>query len=251
VFPFLGRRSYNQREISDSRAYYPAVGLLLGLLLVGVEFGSRELIPVHLTAALLLVVLVVATRALHLDGFMDVCDGLFGGYTKERRLEIMKDTNVGAFAVAGAASLLILKYGALVSLLTIAPGFKAWWPLILFPVLSRWSMVVALGVFPYVRGDGLGSPFHQGGAQIPTFIAALTAVLLSILIGGFGGLGIFVGASVLAWLGGKVMVNLLGGLTGDSYGAIDETIEVVALVAAVALLPHGWIEPLPVLLGNL
>jgi adenosylcobinamide-GDP ribazoletransferase len=117
--------------------------------------------------------------------------------------------------------------------------------------LSRWSMVVALGVFPYVRGDGLGSPFHQGGAQIPTFIAALTAVLLSILIGGFGGLGIFVGASVLAWLGGKVMVNLLGGLTGDSYGAIDETIEVVALVAAVALLPHGWIEPLPVLLGNL
>jgi adenosylcobinamide-GDP ribazoletransferase len=227
------------------------VGLLLGLLLVGVEYGVREVFPLRLTAALLLVVLVVATRALHLDGFMDVCDGLFGGYTKERRLEIMKDTNVGAFAVAGAASLLILKYGALLSVLTFSPGAKAWWPLLLFPVVSRWSMVVALGAFPYVRGDGLGSPFHQGGATIPTFIAALTAVLLSILIGGFGGLGILVGASVLAWLGGKVMVNLLGGLTGDSYGAINETIEAGAIIAAVALLPYGWIEPLPFLLGEL
>lgn len=227
------------------------MGFLLGLLLVGVEFGARELLPVQLTAALLLVVLVVATRALHLDGFMDVCDGLFGGYTKERRLEIMKDTNVGAFAVAGAASLLILKYGALLSLLTIAPGAKGWWPLLLFPVLSRWSMVVALGAFPYVRGDGLGSAFHQSGAKFATFIAALTAVLASILIGGIGGFGLLVGATILVWLLGKGMANLLGGLTGDSYGAINEVIEVVALVAAVALLPYGWIEPPPVLLGEL
>ena len=79
----------------------------------------------------------------------------------------------------------------------------------------------------------------------------MTAGLLSILIGGFGGLGIFVGASVLAWLGGKVMVNLLGGLTGDSYGAINEVIEAGAIIAAVALLPYGWIEPLSILVGEL
>ena len=251
MFPFIGRPSFTQREISDSRAYYPAVGLLLGFLLVGVELGGRELFPVHLTAALLLVVLVAATRGLHLDGFMDVCDGLFGGYTRERRLEIMRDSNVGAFAVAGAASLLILKYGALLSLLTIAAPGKEWWPLLLFPVMSRWSMVVALGAFPYVRGDGLGSPFHQGGDRLATFIAVLIAVLASGVLGGFGGLALLLGASVLAWLFGKVMANMLGGLTGDSYGAINEVIEVVVLVAAVALLPHGWIEPLPALVEAL
>ena len=248
MFPFIGRRSFNQREISDSRAYYPTVGLLLGLLLVGMEHGGRELFPVYLTAALLLVVPVVATRGLHLDGFMDVCDGLFGGYTRERRLEIMQDSNVGAFAVAGAASLLILKYGALLSLLTIpSPGKE--WSLLLFPMLSRWSMVVALGAFPYVRGDGLGSPFHQGGAKLATFIAVVVVVLASAVLGGFGGLGLLLGASILAWLLGKWMENLLGGLTGDSYGAINEVTEVGVLVAAVALLPHGMIEPLPVLLG--
>ena len=248
VFPFIGRRSFSQREISDSRAYYPTVGLFLGLLLVGVELGGRELFPVYLTAALLLVVLVVATRGLHLDGFMDVCDGLFGGYTRERRLEIMRDSNVGAFAVAGAASLLILKYGALLSLLTIpSPGKE--WSLLLFPMMSRWSMVVALEAFPYVRGDGLGSPFHEGGSRLATFIAVLIAVLASAVLGGIGGIGLLFGASVLAWFLGKVMSNMLGGLTGDSYGAINEVTEVGVLVAAVALLPHGLIEPLPALLG--
>ena len=216
--------------------------------MVGVELGGRELFPVYLTAALLLVVLVVTTRGLHLDGFMDVCDGLFGGYTRERRLEIMRDSNVGAFAVAGAASLLILKYGALLSLLTIpSPGKE--WSLLLFPMMSRWSMVVALEAFPYVRGDGLGSPFHEGGSRLATSIAVLIAVLASAVLGGIGGIGLLFGASVLAWFLGKVMSNMLGGLTGDSYGAINEVTEVGVLVAAVALLPHGLIEPLPALLG--
>ena len=216
--------------------------------MVGVELGGRELFPAYLTAALLLVVLVVTTRGLHLDGFMDVCDGLFGGYTRERRLEIMRDSNVGAFAVAGAASLLILKYGALLSLLTIpSPGKE--WSLLLFPMMSRWSMVVALEAFPYVRGEGLGSPFHEGGSRLATFIAVLIAVLASAVLGGIGGIGLLFGASVLAWFLGKVMSNMLGGLTGDSYGAINEVTEVGVLVAAVALLPHGLIEPLPALLG--
>ena len=189
------------------------------------KFRIRFVAAVVPPAGVVLVVVVVATRGLHLDGFMDVCDGLFGGYTRERRLEIMRDSNVGAFAVAGAASLLILKYGALLALLTIpSPGKE--WSLLLFPMMSRWSMVVALEAFPYVRGDGLGSPFHQGGSRLATFIAVLIAVLASAVLGGIGGIGLLLGASVLAWFLGKVMSNMLGGLTGDSYGAINEVTEV-------------------------
>jgi adenosylcobinamide-GDP ribazoletransferase len=247
VFPATLGRSPTQREISGSRAYYPAVGLLLGLLLVGLERGARELFPAYLTAALLLVFLVGVTRGLHLDGLMDVCDGLFGGFTPERRLEIMRDSRVGAFAVASAASLLLLKYAALASLLTVgAPGKE--WALLLFPMLSRWSMVLALGAFPYVRGDGLGSPFHQGRVRLAASAAAAAAVLASVLLGGIGGAGLLLGVSALAWLFGKVMAGMLGGLTGDAYGAINEVAEVAALVASVALLPHRWIEPLPQLL---
>ena len=250
VFPALPRRGPTQKETSESRAYYPAVGLLLGLLLVGIERGASEVFPQYLSAAILVVVMVVVTRGLHLDGLMDVCDGLLGAGAPEERLEIMKDPRVGAFAVAGAACILLLKYAALLSLLTLTDPGKEW-VLLLFPMLSRWAMVVVLGAFPYARPHGLGSPFHQRRARLATSLAAVVAILAAVLLGGIGGAGLLVGISVLAWLLGRVMVNLLGGLTGDSYGATNELAEVAALVAAVALVPHGWIEPLPRLLGDL
>jgi adenosylcobinamide-GDP ribazoletransferase len=247
VFPATWNRTPTQGEISNSRTYYPLVGLLLGLLLVAVERGAREVFPVYLIAALLLVFLVAITRGLHLDGFMDVCDGLFGGYTLERRLEIMRDSHVGAFAVIGAASLLLLKYGALVSLLTL-PTLDKEWVLLLFPTFSRWAIVVLLGAFPYARRQGLGSPFHQGRAKLATIIATAIATSASVLLGGIGGAGILAGVSILAWFLGWGMSRMLGGLTGDTYGATNELAEVAALMAAVALLPHGWIKPLPQLL---
>ena len=188
MIPATWKGTPSQREISNSRAYYPAVGLLLGIMLVGLERGCREVFPDFLSAAVLVIALLVATRGLHLDGLMDTCDGLFGGFTKERRLEIMRDSQVGAFGVAGGASVLLLQYGALGSLLGLGePGQK--WALLLFPMLSRWSMVVALGVFPYVRQQGLGSPFHQGGIGWPTAAAAASAVLAAVLMGGIAGAG--------------------------------------------------------------
>ena len=223
------------------------MGLLLGLLLVGLERGCAEVFPVYLSAAVLLVSLIVVNRGLHLDGLMDSCDGIFGGFTQERRLEIMRDSQVGAFGVAGAAGILLLKYGALVSLLELS-GSDLKWSLLLFPMLSRWSMVVALCAFPYVRSQGLGSPFHQGGIFWPTTLAGITAVAGAALLGGIAGAGMFAGATLITWLLGKSMAAKLGGLTGDSYGAINEVIEVLALMAVVAMASHGWVEPLTNLL---
>ena len=153
------------RNISHSRAFYPAIGLMIGLVLVGVEEGSSRVFSEPLTAAFLVAVMIVVTRGLHLDGLMDVFDGVFGGFTPERRLEIMRDSRVGAFGVIGAIAVLLLKYGALVSLLMLPqPGKES--ALFLFPALSRWTMVVLLGAFPYVRTQGLGSPFHGTGIKL-------------------------------------------------------------------------------------
>ena len=246
--PGLLKRNPTQREISDSRAYYPAVGLLIGVMLVGIERGSREVFPDYLTAAVLLVSMVMLNRGLHLDGLMDTCDGLFGGFTPERRLEIMRDPQVGAYGVAGGIGILLLKYGALVSLLGLEEPGKEW-SLLLFPMVSRWSMVVALGAFPYARSSGLGSPFHQGSIIWPTTVAAVVAVVAAVLLGAIGGAGMLAGATAIAWLLGWAMASKIGGLTGDSYGAINEVVETLTLLAAVAMLPHGWVEPLTETLG--
>ena len=244
MFPTPSRGTLAQGDISNSRAYYPLIGLLLGGVLAALEWGSDELFLLpFLTPAILIVFLIVMTRGLHLDGLMDVCDGLFGGYTRERRLEIMRDSNVGAFAVAGALGVLLLKYGALLSLISL-PWQGKLPVLLMFPVISRWTMVLLLGAFPYARGSGLGSPFHQGGGGVATTAAAVTTTAAAVLIAGVGGVSILVGASVLALLMGKVVVKLLGGLTGDVYGAANEMTEVLVLIAAVAIAPYGFLEPI-------
>jgi adenosylcobinamide-GDP ribazoletransferase len=247
LFPFARNMDRGPRNISNSRAFYPAVGLLMGLLLVGVEEGSSRLFSEPLTAAFLVAVMVIVTRGLHLDGLMDVCDGVFGGFTPERRLEIMRDSRVGAFGVVGGVTVLLLKYAALVSLLTISEPGKEW-ALLLFPALSRWTMVVLLGAFPYVRSQGLGSPFHGSGIKIATTVAGLSALAAAILLGGFAGLGLFFGVMVMAWLMGWVMAKSLGGLTGDTYGATNEIIETTVIIVATALAAQGCLEPLPDLL---
>ena len=254
---------HGQSAVSNSRAFFPFVGLLLGLVLVGVEAGSARIFPVYLTAGILLVVMVLATRGLHLDGLMDVCDGLFGGYTKERRLEIMKDPHVGAFGVVAGSVLILLKFAALLSLLH--PQFitGAWTSdvavlralafssqpgkvlaLLLFPTLSRWAMVVCLGAFPYARQQGLGSPFHQGNAKLAALTAALTALAASLILGGFGGLGLLAGVTLLALAAGWIMTRAFGGLTGDCYGAVNEVSEVAVLAGAVALAHQEWLIPI-------
>ena len=271
VLPVGGGRPLAARQISHSRAYYPAVGLLLGLLLVGLERGASLVLPPPLTAAILLAALAAATRALHLDGLMDICDGVFGGHTRERRLEIMQDSRVGAFGVAGGGVILLWKYAALLSLLTAAapggwaafphpdappeaallPGLALlgggafadgiWWggvplwaALLLVPALSRWAMAAALLLFPYARRGGLGSPFHQGGAWPPTLLAAIVAAAAALLLAGLPGLALLAGVSLLAAAVGWALSRALGGLTGDAYGAINELAETAALTALAA-----------------
>ena len=210
IVPARRPADVTQQNISNSRAWFPLVGLLLGLALAGLEWALSFVFPVYLTAAVLVVFLIMATRALHLDGLMDTCDGLLGGDAPERRREIMRDSHVGAFAVAGAVGVLMLKYGAIVSLLSLdLPGQG--WALLLFPAFSRYTMVLQLMVFRYARTPGLGSPFHGQDARLPAAVAAVISVLAALLLGGVGGMLILAGVCLLALLLGQGMSALAGG----------------------------------------
>src|SRR5262245_25304904 len=133
-----------ERSPGRSVGYYPLVGLILGLILAYLDRLLGWLLPPGLAAALLLVIWVGLTGMLHLDGFMDACDGLLSPREPARRLEIMKDSRVGAFAVVGAVLLLLLKFNALVAL----PP-EARWPILLTaPTLARWAMTWSMKVYP-------------------------------------------------------------------------------------------------------
>ncbi|MDE0222462.1 MAG: adenosylcobinamide-GDP ribazoletransferase, partial [Spirochaetaceae bacterium] len=150
--------------LARAPAWFPAVGLLLGAMLAFLDLALRALhLPVLLNSALLLATLAALTRALHLDGFMDTCDALLGGFDRERRLAILRDPHVGAFAVVGVVCLLLVKLAALTAL----PGGYRTGVLILFPCLSRAAMVLAMEWFPYARHEGLGTPFASDDGRRP------------------------------------------------------------------------------------
>ena len=235
----VGVREPTDGEISRSRGWYPFVGLLYGLLLLVLALIWMQAlgIPLFVPAlpALLLTALAVGNRFLHLDGLMDFCDAMWGGHTAERRLEIMRDSRVGSFGVAGGVSVLLVKFSALASLLVIVPGLAG---LLFFPVVSRWAMTLLLTVFPYVREQGIGSAFASGGRPwLATGFALLTASAVAWLWLGPPGIIVLVLVSLASlWLGWWTKRRLGGGLTGDCYGAANEIMEALALTLLLILL---------------
>ena len=218
-------------SMSSARAYFPLVGLGLGGILAGLDLAAREVLPPMVVGALLVITLVVLTRAIHIEGFLDACDGLFGGFTRERRLEILHDSHVGAFAVVGGASLLLLKW----SLLTELPAGERICLLVLFPCLSRMGMLATMAAFPYAREQGMGTVFQNGRSWLQVGFGLTTAVVASVLlIGGAGGI-LLAGALVLSLMFGRWVTGLLGGMTGDTYGAVNEVVEVTVLLLAIIL----------------
>lgn len=202
--------------------YYPLVGLMLGGILVALHGLLRPYFPSLLVSLVAVVALLGLTGMLHFDGFLDSCDGLFAARSPEQRLEIMRDSRVGSFAVAGGWCLLSLKLAALQSLpeTLVAPA------LLLAPMLGRWALVSAVVLFPYGRTQGLGQSYKQF-TTVREFIF-LTFCIFGIcyLVLNVRGILLVMLLFTMSFLLGKWIASRLPkGLTGDSYGFITETIE--------------------------
>jgi len=223
TIPAVVRRAFTAGELGRAVGYFPLVGLALGGILYGLASALRLIFPVQVVAVILLAAWLLLTRALHFDGFLDTCDGLFGGFTPERRLEIMRDSRVGAFGVAGGGLLLLAKYAALVSL----PQLSG---LVLAPVLGRWVLSMAIFAYPYAREKGLGRDMKDNARWPQVILATVVSVLAACLFAGWTGLLAFALAGVVLWLGAGFTLRRIPGLTGDSYGALCEMAELAVLL---------------------
>ena len=220
------------RLMARAMAWFSVVGLMLGGVLVVVDAALRMIFPPAVAAALLLVVWVALTGALHLDGFLDCCDGLLGAGSPQKRLQILRDVRVGAFGVVGAICLLGVKVSVLIGL----AGHHRAAALLTVPALTRAAMVYAARAYDYARpGPGLGQVFRQGLRWRHVLLAGAVA-----LAAGGSALGVL-GLGLAAWV--WLMTTLIAwwvqrripGLTGDVYGAINELTETGALLGLLAV----------------
>jgi adenosylcobinamide-GDP ribazoletransferase len=223
TFPAVIRRSFTAQELGRAVGYFPLVGLALGGILYGLNAGLFLIFPSSVVAIFILAAWLLLTRALHFDGFLDSCDGLFGGFTPERRLEIMRDSRVGAFGVAGGGLLLLAKYAALVSL----PHLSG---LLLAPVMGRWVLSMAIFAYPYTRKKGLGRDMKDNVRWPQIIISTAIAILAAWFFAGLTGLLAVVLAGIVLWLGATFILRRIPGLTGDSYGALCEMTELAVLL---------------------
>ncbi|MDO8670154.1 MAG: adenosylcobinamide-GDP ribazoletransferase [Dehalococcoidia bacterium] len=213
--------------------YFPLVGLILGLILVGLDFLLRLAFPPLVVSALLVVAMLLLTGGLHLEGFIDSCDGLLTAKSPEERLAIMKDSRSGAFGVAGAGALLLLRFAALASLV----GEARWLALLLAPVLSRWAMAYAMAAFPYGRSSsGLGKIFKDYLKPKQIVYATIIALAIAGAVWQLNGLATWGVACLVSWFVARFTLSRIPGLTGDVYGAINEVTEVAILLVVPILM---------------
>ncbi|MFA4916881.1 MAG: adenosylcobinamide-GDP ribazoletransferase [Syntrophales bacterium] len=215
-------------KLGGSMAFFPLVGLLIGLILISVKYFFGLLLSPFLTDIFIVTALVIITGALHLDGFADTVDGLAGGTDREKALAIMRDSRIGSFAVVGLILLLILKIFALWEV----PEEIKNRALLLMPVMGRWSTVQLAFGFNYARSNsGTGQAFTSFAGKREYVVATLITAGITLSLFQLKGLIILLFIAGLTLLFGLFFRRRLGGVTGDIMGASCEISEVVTLLA--------------------
>ena len=224
IFPPIIKRSFTTKELGRSVAYYPLVGLAVGGVLYGAAIWLGLFFPALVVTAVILFLWITITRAIHLDGFLDTCDGLFGGFTQEKRLLIMRDSHVGAFALVGGGVLLISMFAAIISTEQLLGS------LLLAPVLGRWSLSFALTAFPYARKEGMGREIKDNSRWPQLLLASLITLAVAWFVAHWLGILIFGLVFVFCFLWFRYVLRLIPGLTGDIYGATCVLTELLVLI---------------------
>lgn len=249
---------YSPEQLNASTRYFPLIGWLVGAVTAFTAWGAMWVFnSAAIAAVLALVIGVLLTGAFHEDGFADVCDGFGGGLTRERTLEIMKDSRVGAYGVIGTVLMFALKIAILVALIQYAPRVSdVVAPVILAHVTSRWAVTWVIFRYEYARDDltskvkPIGRSMSVGGFLVGTLWMVLAVGLYVLTYWSFSLWAWYVAASVLAvivaWLAvlpmGRWFKRRLGGYTGDCLGAAQQIIEQLVLLTVIAC---------PVVMGRL
>ncbi len=232
LHPSLSDNGY----LAGSVIYFPLVGILVGSLIVIIQaimsgMGLDRLL-ISLCMAILLIII---TRAIHVDGLADTFDAFLSGKDKDGMLAVMRDPHIGTMGATAMVSSILLKTALFYSISPYIFDRSA----IIMCSVSRWSMVFAIYLFPYAREEGKAKIFVVNKDNRFFFGAFAISALSALAIFQWKGLVVFLVATLCAYIFGRISCKLIGGITGDVLGAINETTEIACLVTIVSL-QHFW-----------
>ncbi|AGY75686.2 adenosylcobinamide-GDP ribazoletransferase [Clostridium autoethanogenum] len=224
--------SCEQENFRRGTVFMPVIGLLVG----GIQWIVYKLcimvLPVNVSVAIILLLGIIITGALHLDGLGDMSDGFFAFKGNDKIIEIMKDSRIGTYACATIVMDIILKYSLLCS---IVPRFS--FIIIAAPVIGRFSIVFIAFIGRTAKKTGTGNFFIGNIGKLQMFLALV--VTIAILLCGMNPkyAAIMIPAALIMALLINVFCNKkIGGLTGDLFGADNEMVEILTMIIAAVIL---------------
>lgn len=243
---------YSPDMLRGSARYFPLVGLAIGLAGALVYLAAQWILPPMVAVVLSMMATVLVTGAFHEDGFADSCDGFGGGYTRERVMEIMADSRVGAFGAIGIMLMLLAKFACLVSLAEAGDAELVAWVLVIGHGLSRAGSVALMRFLDYVRADSgpKAKPLADGisgGAFVVALLIAMAPLPMfarAFEHGWMLGLGLLP-VALAALMAGLYFRRRIGGYTGDCLGAAQQVCELAFYLFACGLLLGFEVPPAP------
>jgi hypothetical protein len=238
---------YNEEKLGKSMKYFPAVGVIVGIILlffcIVFTFVFKNLNYSTVLPLMIIVIILtdlITTGGLHLDGLADTFDGIFSYRSKHKMLEIMKDSRIGSNGVLALILYFLIKCALLYSL-EIEDRGEAMYAIMTYPVVSRFCSVISCASAPYARGSGMGKTFVDNTKVNGVIVAAIITLLYTIgllvaplvfypayvpmndILQPVFGITFIVGLSALfAYSFSKLMERKIGGITGDTLGALLE-----------------------------
>lgn len=232
---------FEQEWLHHASRYFPLVGIVVGAIGASVYAAAALFLPAPVAAVLSTAATIYATGAFHEDGFADSCDGLGGGMTRERVLEIMKDSRVGAYGAIGVVCIL----GAKCTALAMLPPASAMGALLLAHPLSRLAATSLIWRMEYAREEGKAKPLAERMTTAEFGIASLTVaiaaslLLVSATLDVYALLAALVAAGYATWWLARKFARRIGGYTGDCLGAVQQLAEAAIYLGVLATLGHG------------
>lgn len=231
-FPVPRTEATSRDDLSKAAAFFPLVGVIVGLSAALAFVLLQRVLPLPASVLGAMIVASVLTNALHEDGLADVFDGLGGGWSKERALEIMRDSRIGVY---GVLALIFLVLSKLLLLSALSPG-QIWRWLIVGHVAGRWAPLALSVWLPPASNEGLGRLIAKRSGALEIVIGTVTLIIALLLTLSWQAALIAFGITAFVTLLSGLYFRLrLSGITGDCLGAAVQFTEVALYLTAVIL----------------
>jgi adenosylcobinamide-GDP ribazoletransferase len=227
-----------EEDFAKGVIYFPIVGLIIGAFNLAILVGASKILGGVFPIICRIIAGTAITGGFHVDGLADTCDGIFSSRTRDKMLEIMRDSRIGTNGTIA----IVFDYLLKLSLLAMLTGKGLYFAVLLSPVAAKALVVLLMKTSVYARsGPGLGGLYLEKQTSAATVLSIAIGLIIISVFSGIWGIAAFGGCAVVCFLYRSFIYTKLQGMTGDTLGAANELLEISFILIMAVMAVRGII----------